>query len=100
MDKVLIIAFITEALWETIKMIKEPKGINLSRLGAMLLGILVAVAAGIDIFAILGMELGIKYLGSVITGLLISRGSNLVHDLLSSINSVSQTSRNRANGIK
>jgi hypothetical protein len=100
MDKVLIIALITEALWETIKMIKEPKGINLSRVGAMVLGILVAVAAGIDIFEILGVGLGIKYVGSVITGLLISRGSNLIHDLLSSINNMSQTTKMRANSQK
>lgn len=93
MDRVLVVAFITEAIWETVKMIKSPKGINISRVGAMVLGILIALAARLDIFETLGIPLGIKFLGSILTGLLISRGSNLVHDLLGSIRSVYQNNR-------
>lgn len=95
MDKILIVAFITEAIWETLKMVKSPKGINISRVGAMVLGILIALAAGVDIFQIAGITLGIKFLGSILTGLLISRGSNLVHDLLGSISSVYQNNRKK-----
>lgn len=93
MDKILIVAFITEAIWETLKMVRDPKGINMSRIAAMILGILIALASGIDIFEILGIKFGVRFLGSIFTGLLISRGSNLVHDLLGSISSVYQNNR-------
>lgn len=93
MEAILIVAFLTEAIWETIKMVKKPKGISLSRLGVMLFGVLMSLAAGIDIFKAVGVNLSIKYLGCILTGLLISRGSNLIHDLLGSISNVYQKNK-------
>lgn len=75
-------------------MLKEPKGINIDRLGAIIVGILVAVAGRMDIFQLLGMPLGINYLGYILTGLLISRGSNFLHDLLGSMNQVYNNQKN------
>lgn len=92
MEKYIMLAFVTEALWETIKLVKDRKGINLDRIGVMLLGILVAVAGGIDIFKAVGVDMkNIPFLGNVLTGLLISRGSNFLHDLMGSMGQVYQT---------
>lgn len=91
----LVIAFITEAIWETAKLLKNPKGINVDKLGAMGIGVLIAVAGGIDIFQIVGSPLGVKYLGMILTGLLISRGSNFIHDILGSTSGIYQNTKNR-----
>ncbi|EYE88979.1 hypothetical protein Q428_04860 [Fervidicella metallireducens AeB] len=86
----LVLAFMTETLWETLKMIKSSKGINIDRIGAMILGILIAIAANMDIFKLIEIPLGISYLGSILTGLLISRGANFLHDILGNISSMYQ----------
>ncbi|WP_051514933.1 hypothetical protein [Fervidicella metallireducens] len=90
MEKILVLAFMTETLWETLKMIKSSKGINIDRIGAMILGILIAIAANMDIFKLIEIPLGISYLGSILTGLLISRGANFLHDILGNISSMYQ----------
>lgn len=96
MEKILVVAFITEAIWETIKMAKNPKGINLDNIGAMILGIVIAIAADLDIFAAAGIKLNVSYVGNILTGLLISRGSNFVHDILGSIGGVYQNIKTSA----
>lgn len=97
MDKIIVIAFITEALWETLKLskFKDQNKVNFDRIGVMLLGILVAVAGGLDLFDVSGINLKIPYLGSVLTGLLISRGSNFVHDIMGSMGKVYQIQKNK-----
>jgi hypothetical protein len=52
---------------------------------SILIGVFVAVAYGVDIFALVGLNSFIPYFGSVLTGILISRGSNYVCDLVKSI---------------
>lgn len=93
MEKILAVAFITEAIWETLKMLKQPKGINIDNLGTMILGIVVAFAAGVDIFEFAEIPLRIPYLGYILTGLLLSRGSNFIHDILGSIGQTYQSKK-------
>jgi hypothetical protein len=94
LDKIIVIACITEALWETLKLFKNPKGLNYDRLGAVVVGIVIAAAGRLDIFSFIGCPLSIKYLGFILTGLLISRGSNFVHDILGTVGGVYQTNKN------
>ncbi len=49
---------------------------------AVALGVLTSVAYNIDLFSLLGMVTVIPYLGCVLTGVLISRGSNYIFDLI------------------
>lgn len=93
MEKILAIAFITEAIWETIKLAKQPKGINIDVIGSMVIGIIVAITAKIDIFEVTGAPLDIPILGSVLTGLLLSRGSNFIHDILGSMGQTYQSKK-------
>ena len=55
-------------------------------MAAIMLGVLVAVAYQLDIFAIFGMVTYIPYLGCVLTGILVSRGANYVYDLIDLLN--------------
>ena len=46
------------------------------------LGILLCILANVDFFALVGVELSIPIVGVVLSGLLVSRGSNFVHDFV------------------
>jgi uncharacterized protein YacL len=86
---ILVAAFLAEAIWETLKMIWEPgKHLNPDRVGALVIGILIAVVFGLDLFTLLGFTVqwpALALVGVVLTGILLSRGSNFIHDLFKSI---------------
>lgn len=50
-------------------------------MGALVLGITIALGTGIDLFATVGLPINIPYLGLILTGIIISRGANFIHDL-------------------
>lgn len=52
------------------------------------IGILFAFNMDIDIFQCLGYTSRLPYIGTIATGLIISRGSNYVHDLLGKLTNV------------
>jgi hypothetical protein len=80
--KLLIIAASVEALWETLKMFWDGSKVDINRIGSAILGILLCILANVDFFALVGVELSIPIVGVVLSGLLVSRGANFVHDLL------------------
>lgn len=53
---------------------------------SLVFGILIAVAYKIDLLKLVNIESNIPYIGSVLTGILFSRGSNYVHDILKTLN--------------
>jgi hypothetical protein len=82
---VVVIAFIVEAVWETLKMIWQQGKVSIDRIGALVVGLLVAFASGIDLFVLVELPLQVPYVGLALTGILISRGANFIHDLLKKI---------------
>lgn len=80
--KLLVIAASVEALWETLKMFWDGEKVDANRIGSAVLGILLCILANVDFFALVGVELSIPIVGVVLSGLLVSRGANFVHDLL------------------
>lgn len=75
-------AIIVEGLITYVKTFVSEGKVQWQIIVALVLGILVAVGYGLDIFALFGMVSVIPYLGTVLTGILISRGSNYVYDLI------------------
>lgn len=51
-------------------------------LASLVLGIIVAIAYGLDLPAYFNLNSHIPYLGNILTGILLSRGSNYIFDLL------------------
>jgi hypothetical protein len=88
LTKLIFGALIAEALWETSKLIWQQGKISIDKIGAILLGILIAVLTGLDMFDIVGMPIPIPFVGKVLTGLLLSRGANFMHDIIGSMNNV------------
>ena len=53
---------------------------------SLIFEIFIAVAYKIDLLKLADIESEIPYIGCVLTGMLISRGSNYVHDILQTLN--------------
>jgi len=82
----LIIALLCEALWENCKMIWQKGKFSWDKIGALGFGVLVATGTGIDLFGLVDVPFIFPYVGEILTGILIARGANFVHDLLGKIN--------------
>lgn len=82
---IITIALLVEAVWETLKMVWQEGKININSVGALVVGIVVSILAKIDIFAMQGISLSIPLIGWVLTGILMSRGANFIHDLFNKI---------------
>lgn len=90
---ILVLAMIGEGVWETLKLTWQQGKLNVDRVGALLTGILVAIATGVDIIKIIGIDTVIPYIGVIFTGILISRGANFIHDLLQATNNLSSKNK-------
>jgi hypothetical protein len=80
LTSLIVIAILVEAIWENIKTVWED-GININRIGALVLAILVSILAKVDVFAMVGITLTIPVVSYVLTGIVVSRGANFVNDL-------------------
>lgn len=87
-QSIIILAFLVEAIWSNLRMIWDSNKFNWNNVGALIVSILVAVFTGVDVFPALGINGLIPYVGSILTGILISRGSNVIFDVLKKINQV------------
>jgi len=61
---------------------REIVRVQVMRLWSGLIGILIALGLNICVFSLLGAEFRPLVAGTILTGLLIGRGSNWVHELL------------------
>lgn len=82
---IITIALLVEAIWETLKLVWQEGKINVNTIGALIVGIVVSILAKIDIFAMQGISLSIPLIGWILTGILMSRGANFIHDLFNKI---------------
>lgn len=80
--QLIVVAILVEAIWENIKMIYDKDKFNISMIGSLVLGIIICVIFRIDIFPIVGLSAAIPFVGSIFTGIIVSRGANFVNDLL------------------
>lgn len=88
-----VAALVVEALWETTKMFWQNGKFSYDRVGSVAFGELIAIGGNIDFLATVGLPMRVPYLGSILTGLLISRGANFMHDLLENLNNIQQKNK-------
>lgn len=86
LQTVIILAFLVEAIYTNLRMIWDSEKFDWNRLGALIVSVIVSVFAGVDVFPAIGINMIIPYIGSVLTGILISRGANVIFDVLKKIN--------------
>lgn len=84
---ILIVAILVESIVEAIKKVKRRGKVNFNTIISIVIGVLICVSANLDIFHLLEIEMAIPLVGSVMTGLLVSRSSNATHDLINKLTS-------------
>ena len=77
-----IIAITIEGLISLAKEIVVEKKVDWKKIAAIGIAIFLVIAANKDLYAMVGVTFTIPYVGLVLTGLAVSRGSNYLADLL------------------
>lgn len=90
LTQIVLLALLTEALWQTGKLVWQNGAVNISAVGSMAVGLLLALLTGADLMQAAGFSMKLPIVGQICTGLLISRGSNFLHDLLESMATLKQ----------
>lgn len=80
---IVVLALLIEAVIETIRMTVEG-GIHWQNIAAMALGIVLSWSCGVGIMAVAGITVN-PIVDMLITGILLSRGSNFISDLFDKI---------------
>ena len=83
--QLVIVAILIEAIWENIKMIWQNGKFSIDKIGSLVISILICILAKIDIFPIVNVSIMVPVIGSILTGIIVSRGANFVHDLFNKI---------------
>lgn len=86
--QLIIVAILVEAIWENIKMVYQEGKLSKSMIGSLVISILICVVANVDIFPVVGVSMSIPFIGSILTGIVVSRGANFVNDLFSKLKEV------------
>ncbi|MGG7213012.1 hypothetical protein ACQPUY_05265 [Clostridium nigeriense] len=79
---IFILALISESVWETLKMTWQQGKVSMDRIGALIVSLVICIDVRLDILSLLEINTTIPFLGVILTAILISRGSNFVHDLI------------------
>ena len=82
---IILMAIVVEGVVTYVKEWFVDKKVAWQQVLAVALGVLVAVGYGADLFALFGLASTIPYLGAVLTGVLIARGSNYIFDLIKQV---------------
>lgn len=85
---IIVLAFIIEALIQAVKPVWNPttKKLSVTELIAMGVGIILAIGAKLNVFEyVYPLEGWAYYVGSVLTGVIIGRGSSFVFNLMEKI---------------
>ena len=88
--QLVIVAILIEAVWENIKMVWQNGKFSIDKIGSLVISILICILAKIDIFPIVNLSIMIPVIGSILTGIIVSRGANFVHDLFNKISGVKE----------
>ena len=75
----IVLAVLVEAITQYIKDIFN--GFNPDKLMALIVSLLVAFGAGVDVFEMVGIDFIVPYVGMIFAAIIMSRGANAVHDI-------------------
>ena len=84
---VIFIAIIVETLTELFKLwfpkLKEREWVL--RLCTIVIGIILCISCGADVFQEAGISEKVPLIGNIITGILVAGGSNIIYDIISKV---------------
>jgi hypothetical protein len=95
-----IVAFFVEALIQTLKPLYDKKtGWNKNGLFSLVIGITISVLTSVDLFKQVGLTIPFPNVGSVLTGIIASRGSNVFHDVFKVVQNQAVNSESQSGGV-
>ena len=86
--EIISLAILTESIITYFKEFFVSGNFSFSMLFSIILGVLIAVCYKLDLLEFINLKSSIPYIGSILTGILISRGSNYLYNILKSITSI------------
>lgn len=81
--QIVIMAFFVESITTYIKCLFVDNTLTVGMLISILVGIFISICYDMDLPKQLGIESRAVFVGNIITGILISRGSNYLYDFIS-----------------
>lgn len=85
-SQIIIVAILIEAIWENCKVVWQDNKFSLDKIGALVVSILVCIGVQANVFNLVGLNIVWPILPNVLTGILVSRGANFIHDIFEKIN--------------
>lgn len=79
---IFVLAILAESIWETLKMTWQKGKLCIDRVGALVVSIIITFSTGFDILNCFNIPIKVPLIGMVLTAILLSRGSNFIHDLI------------------
>lgn len=92
--QLLVVAILAEAIWENIKMVYQNNKISVSMIGSLVLSIVICLLGNVDVFPVVGIEMKLPIVGSILTGIICSRGANFISDLFTKLKNLKGESEN------
>lgn len=93
MDKffaIIVLAIITEGIVTYVREWFVDGKFHWQQLLTVFLGVFVSLAYNLDLIEVVGISATLPYVGCILTGILISRGSNYIFDLISKLQNPSK----------
>ncbi len=87
MYSIIVMSILIEAVITYTKTLVIEKNIQWQMIAAVVLSVAICLLYGLDIPALVGVKSPVAYVGSIITGILVSRGSNYIYDLIKTLTS-------------
>lgn len=82
LSKAMVLCVVVEGIITYISSFCVSGGLCYQMVLSLILGVFVAFAYKIDLLKLIGIESDMPYVGFVLTGVLFSRGSNYLHDVI------------------
>lgn len=83
--RIFLMSFVVVSIYDIVKGFYKDNKVDVNSIVTAVLGIFIAILAQLDVFALLGIDFIIPFVGQVLAGLVISKGSNYVYDFVTKI---------------
>ena len=83
--KIFLMSFVVVSIYDIIKVFYKDNKVDINSIITAVLGIILAILAKLDIFTLIGVDFIVPFVGQILTGLVISKGSNYVYDFVTKI---------------
>lgn len=85
---IFVLAILIEALVDALTEALSKEGLNKKKAMTLAVGVVMAIVFNGDLTAYLGLHTDIPFVGCIVTGIILSRGSNYLHDFVKKITEI------------